>query len=164
MKHFVMNCQLHQLICSSGNLQPQINKCDAISTMINLCHKSIACGPEYVCSCCDRLWYKCSVVKCDANKYKACSPEIVKSCLTGVKRGNDTDWICITCDSNLKKGKLPGCCKANKMGFPYKPDVLNLTSLEERLISPRIPFVRIRELPRGGKLSIHGTLLMYQVM
>lgn len=50
------------------------------------------------------------------------------------------------------------------MGFPYKPDVLNLTSLEERLISPRIPFVRIRELPRGGKLSIHGTLLMYQVM
>lgn len=57
--------------------------------------------------------------------------EIVKSCLTGVKRVNDTDWICITCDSNLKKGRLPGCSKANKMGFPYKPDVLNLTSLEE---------------------------------
>ena len=74
-----------QLICSSGNLQPQINKCDAISTMINLCRKKNACGPEYVCSCCDQLWYKCSVVKCDANKYKACSPGIVKSSLLVLK-------------------------------------------------------------------------------
>ena len=45
------------------------------------------------------------------------------------------------------------------MGFPYKPDVLNLTSLEERLISPRIPFMQIRELPRGGQLSIHGNIV-----
>ena len=45
------------------------------------------------------------------------------------------------------------------MGFPYKPDVLNLTSLEERLISPRIPLVQIRELPRGGQLSIHGNIV-----
>ena len=45
------------------------------------------------------------------------------------------------------------------MGFPYKPDELNLTSLEERLISPRIPFMQIRELPRGGQLSIHGNIV-----
>ena len=45
------------------------------------------------------------------------------------------------------------------MGFPYKPDVLNFTSLEERLISPRIPFMQIRELPRGGQLSIHGNIV-----
>ena len=140
-------------------MQPQINKCDTISTMINLFHKNIACGLEYVCSCCDQLCYKCIVVKCDANKYKTCSPDVVKSCLTGFKSVNGTEWICITCDSNLKKGKLPGCSKANKMGFPYKSDVLNLTSLEERLISPRIPFMQIRELPRGGQLSIHGNVV-----
>ena len=45
------------------------------------------------------------------------------------------------------------------MGFPNKPDILNLTSLEERLISPRIPFMQIRELPRGGQLSIHGNIV-----
>ena len=45
------------------------------------------------------------------------------------------------------------------MGFPDKPEVLNLTSLEERLISPRIPFMQIRELPRGGQLSIHGNIV-----
>ena len=38
--------------------------------------------PEYVCTCCDQLRFKCSVVKCDPNKYKACSPDIVESCLT----------------------------------------------------------------------------------
>lgn len=45
------------------------------------------------------------------------------------------------------------------MGFPYKPDALNLTSLEERLISRRIPFMQICELPRGGQLSIHGNIV-----
>ena len=45
------------------------------------------------------------------------------------------------------------------MGFPIKPDILNLTSLEERPISPRIPFMQIRELPRGGQLSIHGNIV-----
>ena len=45
------------------------------------------------------------------------------------------------------------------MGFPYKPNVLSFTSLEERLLSPRTPFMQIRELPRGGQLSIHGNIV-----
>lgn len=72
---------------------------------------------------------------------------------------NDTEWICSTCHSNLKDGKLPSCAKANKMTFPDKPEILNLTVLEERLISPRIPFMQIRELPTGGQLSIHGNVV-----
>jgi len=88
------------LTCSSHELQPQENKYDAIS-MINLFYKNIACGPEYVCTCCDQLWFKCSIVKCDPNKYRACSLDIVESCLTGFKSVNDTEWICMTC--NKKK-------------------------------------------------------------
>ena len=45
------------------------------------------------------------------------------------------------------------------MTFPTKPGLLNLTQLEERLVSPRIPFMQIQELPRGGQLSIHGNLV-----
>lgn len=71
----------------------------------------------------------------------------------------DKHWICFTCDSYLRCGKIPPCSKANKMEFPNKPACLNLTSLEERLISPRIPFMQIRELPRGGQLSIHGGIV-----
>lgn len=44
------------------------------------------------------------------------------------------------------------------MGFPVKPQCLNLTPSEERLISPRILFTQIRELPRGGQLSIHDNV------
>ena len=61
---------------------------------------------------------------------------------------------------NLKAGKLSTCAKANKMTFLEKPDVLkNLTPLEERLISPRIPFMQVRELPSGGQLSIQGNVV-----
>ena len=42
------------------------------------------------------------------------------------------------------------------MSFPVKPDVLELTSLEERLVAPRICFMQLRELPRGGQLKISG--------
>ena len=46
------------------------------------------------------------------------------------------------------------------MNFPEKPDILiDLTPLEERLISPRIPFMPLRELPSGGQLSIHGNVV-----
>lgn len=127
--------------------------------MINLFHKNIGQGPEFICTCCDQMWYKSSVIKCDANRCKTCSQNIVKSCVTGFQSVNDTEWICVTCDSNLKKGKVPSCSKANKMGFPDKPDLLNLTPLEERLISPLIPFMQIREIPRGGQLSIHGNIV-----
>ena len=34
---------------------------------------------------------------------------------------------------------------------------------ESLLISPRIPFIHIRELPRGGQLSIHGNINVVNV-
>ena len=142
----------------SDEIQAQENE-DSVISMISLFHKNIKCGPEYICTCCDQLWYKSSVVKCDANKYKACSQDVVNSCVTGLRSVDATEWICTTCDSNLRKGKLPSCSKANKMSFPEKPELLDLTPLEERLISPRIPFMQIRELPRGGQLSIHGNIV-----
>ena len=119
-------------------------------------HDSIKCGPEYICSCCDQLWYRSSVTKCDANKYTKCTKNLLNVCITRKTSVDNNEWISLTCHSNLRKGKLPVCSKATKMGFPVKPECLNLTPSEERLISPRIPFMHIREIPRGGQLSIHG--------
>ena len=90
--------------------------------MINLFHNNIGCGPAYICTCCDQLWYRSSVVKCDANKYKACSQDVVQSCVTGLKSVDNTEWICRTCDSNLKNSKVPTCSKANNRSFPEKLD------------------------------------------
>ena len=73
-----------------------------------------------------------------------------------MKSVGSIEWICLTCDSNLKRGRLPCCAKANKMSFPVTSDVLELTWLEERLVAPRICFMQLRELPRGGQLKISG--------
>ena len=131
-----------------------------IAQLTETFHGNISVGPEYICTCCDQLWYRSSVTKCNASLYRSCLNEILHMCITGVKSIDNTEWICGTCHSNLKTGKLPSCAKANKMTFPEKPDVLkDVTPLEERLISPRIPFMQIRELPSGGQLSIYGNVV-----
>ena len=48
---------------------------------------------------------------------------------------------------------------ANGMKWPDKPPGLNLHQLEERLIALRIPFMQIRELPRGGQYSVKGNVI-----
>ena len=101
-------------------------------------HVAISCGLDLV-------------KKCSRDAYSNCCPGIVSSVVTGVKSVGSIEWICLTCDSNLKRGRLPCCAKANKMSFPVKPDVLELTSLEERLVAPGICFMQLRELPRGGR-------------
>ena len=131
-----------------------------MSESIEKFHKNISIGPEYICTCCEQLWYKSSVAKCNPDLYKLCSQETLNLCISSLRSIDDTEWICTTCHFNLKCGKVPSCARANEITFPAKPDVLkNLTPLEERLISPRIPFMQVRELPSGGQLSIHGNVV-----
>ena len=35
-----------------------------MTKVIQTFHENIKCGPEYVCTCCDQLWYQSSVRKC----------------------------------------------------------------------------------------------------
>ena len=128
-----------------------------INKIIESFHCNISSGPEYLCLCCEQIWYKTSLKKFNVDNYKSCDQNILSKCnLVDVKIMHGKHWICFTCNSHLRSGKVSPYSKANKMEFPDKPACLNLTSLEERLISPRIPFMQIRELPRGGQLSIHG--------
>ena len=141
--------------CTMANGTHEMNMAKVIQSL----YDSIKCGPEYICTCCDQLWYRSSVTKCDANKYTKCTKHLLDVCITGETSVDNMEYVCSTCHSNLSDGKLPVCSKANKMTFPVKPERLNLTPLEERLISPRIPFMQIHELPRGGQLSIHGNVV-----
>ena len=131
-----------------------------ITEIIERFHESIGVGPEYICTYCSRIWYESAVIKCNPDLYRSCPSNILSLCLTGLKSISNTEWICYTCHSNLKAGKMPCCATADKMTFPEKPDALkSLTPLEERLVSPRIPFMQVRELPSGGQLSIHGSVV-----
>ena len=72
---------------------------------------------------------------------------------------NDEEWICHTCVGAIRDGKVPKLSVANGMKWPDKPPELDLHQLEERLISLRIPFMQIRELPRGGQYSLKGSVI-----
>ena len=125
--------------------------------MIQKFSKSVCTGPEYVCTSCDQLWYRHSVKL--AKSVFSKNEELLRRCKTGVTSVQNEEWICETCCRYIKGNKLPPLSKANKTVFPVKPSVLHLTNLEERLVAPRIPFMQLRELPRGGQISIHGNVV-----
>ncbi|CAC5400691.1 unnamed protein product [Mytilus coruscus] len=87
------------------------------------------------------------------------TPANMSHCFTNFKSVQHIEWICHTCLNAIKKQKILRFSIANKMGFPQRPKELNLYPLEERLLSLRIPFMQIRQLPRGGQLSVKGNVV-----
>ena len=127
-----------------------------IEESIKRVHIDISIGPLYVCSCCHQTWFRKSVSMLKNTHISAESRRLYCTDFTSV--GNE-EWICHTCLSALRESKPPKLSVANGMKWPDKPPELNLHQLEERLIALRIPFMQIRELPRGGQYSLKGNVI-----
>ena len=69
------------------------------------------------------------------------------------------EWICKTCRNSVKEGKTPKLSIGNKMGFLELPHQLELYSMEERLIAPRIVFILLRDHPVGGQTFVRGNFV-----
>ncbi|XP_065944329.1 trichohyalin-like [Magallana gigas] len=123
-------------------------------------HKQIKHGPIFVCSCCHQTWFRESVLNVDNTKLDSASK---KKYLTNTTSAESTEWICNTCYSSIRENKIPKLSVLNGMSWPSKPKELNLLPLEERLVSLRIPFMQIRELPRGGQYSVKGNIVIVPV-
>ena len=66
-------------------------------------------------------------------------------------------WICKTCDCTLKQGRMPAQAKANNLTLDdVPPELSDLNRMEIRLISLRIPFMKMVALPCGKQRAIHG--------
>jgi hypothetical protein len=116
-------------------------------------HKLVSFGPEYVCVSCRQVFFKHSV---DEFKPLKVSNSLINRCVIQLKSAGNKEWICRQCKKYLKDGKVPPCSIGNGFYFPNIPfELQGLTQLEERLISPRIPFM----LPRGGQLAVHGNVV-----
>ena len=127
-----------------------------IEESIKRFHSDISIGPLYVCSCCHQTWFRKSVSMLKKTHISAETRRLYCTDFTSV--GNE-EWICHTCLSALRESKPPKLSVANSMKWPEKPPELNLHQLEERLIALRIPFMQIRELPRGGQYSLKGNVI-----
>ena len=128
----------------------------SIEDSITKYHQLVIKGPLYICTCCDQLWYKHSVVSAD--KLRQTNPDIDRY-LYDIKSVDNKEWVCKTCHSHLIKNKLPPCAIANDMAFPQKPDFFDLNELECRLLAPRIAFQKLMQAPRGKQLKIHGNIV-----
>ena len=126
-----------------------------IKECIKQFHSSIAVGPLFVCTCCHQTWFRKGVCMLK-NINLPTSSSLYCTKFTSV---NDEEWICHTCMGAIRDGKVPKLSAANGMKWPEKPPELDLHQLEERLISLRIPFMQIRELPRGGQYSLKGNVI-----
>ena len=127
-------------------------KCE-LAALIAKFHDIVSQGPLYVCTCCDQLWYRHSVIS--ASTIKESNPDI-EAKLLNKKSVNNIEWLCKTCNKHLKANKVPACAAINGMQFPLKPSFFYLNELECRLVAPRLAFQKIMQAPRGKQLKING--------
>lgn len=124
-------------------------------------HSLVSRGPEYVCVSCNQVFFQHSVEEFKLTNNRNPFPDhLINKCIVRSKSVDDKEWICNQCKKYLKSGKIPPCSVGNGFRFPdIPPELKNLTKLEERLIAPRIPFMQIKEMPRGGQLAMHGNVV-----
>lgn len=147
---------------SRMNTQANAKSRRTLFAIKNICDK-LAEGPVYICTICYKLLYKKSVKKFHLEKYRSLPRVLHEKVFEGNlihKSVNDDVWICCTCDSNLRARKLPVQAKANGLELDEIPEALReLNSLEARLISQRIPFLKLLILPRGRQKGINGPVV-----
>ena len=128
----------------------------SIESLIFKFHNIVSQGPLYICTCCDQLWYKHSVLP--AATLKKTNPAIGKKILHKTSVDN-IEWLCRLCHNYLVKNKVPPCAAINGMQFTVKPTFFDLNELECRLLAPRLAFQKLMQAPRGRQLKINGNIV-----
>ncbi|XP_077544882.1 uncharacterized protein LOC144158104, partial [Haemaphysalis longicornis] len=79
----------------------------------------------------------------------------------GVLERFRTFAVCNSCKDSMIRGVVPAMCVAYGYKYPSRPVGLpELNAVEERLISPRLPFMSIRRLTRAtGQYGILGQVV-----
>ena len=82
------------------------------------------------------------------------SPELLDGLSDNAYVSSDgKQWVCKTCDGALCRGNLAVQAKDNGMELDSEPAELScLNALEQRLISLRVPFMKMVALPSGKQV------------
>lgn len=114
-------------------------------------------GTDYVCVCCGGLFFRRSVEQWTDMNLKMDDNPV---CQVKIKTDGHF-WICRTCkDHVLILNHTPPLSLANNLAFPdIDPIILSLNETEERLCSPRIPFIRIMPLKWDQQKGLRGNVV-----
>ena len=131
-----------------------------IEEAITIFHSKVKIGPQFVCTVCHCMMYRQTVVPFNRGKYTEASPDVITNVFCNEFTYVSCDgkqWVCKTCDGALIRGNIPLQAKANGLQLPVIPNELStLNTLELRLISLRVPFMKMVALPSGKQRCIHG--------
>ena len=130
----------------------------SLDDLIKNFHHEVGKGPVHKCCICDQLWYRHSVAIFQRKSLPDCSA--VDMCVHDVRQGRGKKLICNTCLSHLRKKKIPPSSTVNGMGFPEIPRHLKDSyQAEWRLVSPRIPLMKVFAAPHGGQKKIRENVV-----
>ena len=121
--------------------------------------KAIKEGPILKCHSCNGRFFRKSLHLVKKSKFNDwINKSDVRRILSPTK---DDIYLCLTCESHLKKEMVPKLCTLNGLQLDPIPNLLKIcNSVEERLFSPIIPFEQIRALGFYGKqLGIKGNVV-----
>ena len=147
--------------CTAKNRAFAISIDNAIATF----QSKAKMGPDFLCTICHRMMYKQNVVLCNKLKYTKASNELLEQVFCpeyGYISSDGQQWLCRTCHNALSRGTMPVQAKANNLQLDPIPNELStLNALELRLISLRVPFMKMVALPCGKHRSIQGSAVHY---
>ena len=151
---------LHRKQTNKECVSNRRKRCAPLESGISAFHSDVKSGPDFVCTCCHRMMYRKSVVQCNKTKYTKACPDVLEKVFSADLSHISIDgreWMCKTCDRSLLGGSLPLQAKANGLQLnEVPPELCGLNALEQRLISLRVPFMKMVALPSGKQRSIHG--------
>ena len=99
-------------------------------------------GCVFVCSSCRQTNFEDNVIPVQKLSPSPCS-DLLQECLTRKISVNDLEYICLPCKCAIYRGYIPKLSIRNKCKFSPQLTELMLHPLEECLISPIIPFLKI---------------------
>ena len=116
--------------------------------------------PIYKCEICNRIQFRSQVVKFDPAKYdENLLRKVIRSDVY-CRTGKSDVYICKTCKSNIRNGRIPRLSSFNKLGISKQPNTLSeLNMLERHLVSPALPFMKMINLIKGSQKGIHGQVV-----
>ena len=111
---------------------------------------------------CNRCLYRRSVILFKEQKYPAIEEDFFF--YANVKCYNGCEYICHTCDTHLKKKKIPCQAVCNKLQLFELPNEINdLRKLEKVIISKRILFKKIVIMPKRQAPKLKGAICNVQL-
>jgi hypothetical protein len=116
-------------------------------------------GPVHPCCYCRRTWFK-RCVHALTEKFLDKISDKIRHALTGLCGSDGVRRLCNTCYSSFRRRKAPRLCAADMPDFPVIPEQLQaMTDMENHLVAPQIPFMKVYALPRGGQRVVHGGMV-----